>query len=80
VKRWENRGEVGLGFLSEPRVTLIVCHVLIIKIYGTIHILLLIIICFFRIHTGSLKSMDAAKYFQNPSAELVKIWHTDRSV
>jgi hypothetical protein len=63
VKRWENRGEVGLGFLSEPRVALIVCHVLIIKIYGAIHILLLvIIICFFRIHTGSLKSMDAASF------------------
>jgi hypothetical protein len=28
----------------------------------------------------SLKSMDTAKYFQNGLTELVKIWHTVRSV
>jgi hypothetical protein len=30
--------------------------------------------------TGSLKSMDTAKYFQNGLAELVEIWHTIKSV
>jgi hypothetical protein len=27
-------------------------------------------------YTGSLKSMDSAKYFQNGLAELIEIWHT----
>jgi hypothetical protein len=31
-------------------------------------------------YTGSLKSMDTGKYFQNGLAELVEIWHTVRSV
>jgi hypothetical protein len=28
----------------------------------------------FKIYTGSLKSMDTPKYFQNGLAELVEIW------
>jgi hypothetical protein len=32
------------------------------------------------VYTGSLKSMDTTKYFQNDLAELVDIWHTVRNV
>jgi hypothetical protein len=31
-------------------------------------------------YTGSLKSMDTTKYFQNGLAELLEIWHTVRSI
>jgi hypothetical protein len=30
-------------------------------------------------YTGSLKSMDSAKYFQNGLAELIEMWHTANS-
>jgi hypothetical protein len=32
------------------------------------------------LHTGSLKSMDTAKYFQDGLPEFAEIWHRVRSI